>query len=132
MKRNLILTTITLLGLSALTVQTCSAQAPTGSITNFITGTSNVLWDVSLVEQLQHIDLDIESISHSGNTNQVEILFDDLFTQDARGKLAGAGTTSVVIGGENPQDLSYQTKGSLSGAKGVTHLTFSAKLSGTS
>ena len=130
MKKKLILTTIALFGLSALTVQTCSAQAPTGSITNFITGTSNVLWDVSLVQQLQHIDLDIESVSHNGNTNQVEILFDDPFTQDARGKLAGTGTTLVDIVGESSTNLSYQTKGSLSGTKGVAHLTFAAKVAG--
>src|SRR5215813_3148429 len=118
MKTKVILTTIALFGLSALTIQICSAQAPTGSITNVIAGTTNVLWDVSLVPQLQHIDLDIVSISH-GDTNEVEILFDDPFTQDAKGKLAGTGTTSIDVGGDSSTGLSYQTKGSLSGTKGV-------------
>jgi len=129
MKTKVILTTIALFGLSALTIQTCSAQAPTGSITNVITGTTNVLWDVSLVQQLQHIDLDIVSISH-GNTNEDEILFDDPFTQDAKGKLAGTGTTSVEIAGGSSSGLSYQTTGLLSGTKGVARLTFSAKITG--
>src|SRR5258708_29219637 len=130
MKTKAILTTVALLGLSALAFQTCSAQAPTGSITNLIVGTTNVLWDVSLVPQLQHVDLEIESISH-GNTNQVEVLFDDPFTQDAKGKLAGSGTnTSLSIDGSNPTDLSYLTKGSLSGTKGVAHLVFAANGSG--
>jgi hypothetical protein len=130
MKTKVILTTIGLFSLSALTIQTCSAQAPTGSITNFISGTTNVLWDVSLVPQLQQVDLDIESISH-GNTNEVEILFDDPFTQDSKGKLAGTGNTSIEIdGGSSQSGLSYQTKGLLSGTKGVTHLTFAAKVTG--
>ncbi len=129
MNTKVILTTIALFGWSALTIQTCSAQAPTGSITNFIAGTTNVLWDVSLVQELQHIDLDIESISH-GNTNEVQILFDDPFTQDAKGKLAGTGTTSIDINGGSSSGLTYQTKGSLSGIKGVAHLTFAAKVTG--
>ena len=129
MKTKIVLTTIALFGLSALTIQTCSAQAPTGSITNVITGTSNVLWDVSLVQQLQHIDLDIKSVSH-GDTNEVEILFDDPFTQNAKGKLAGTGTTSIEVEGDSTSGLTYLTKGSLSGTKGVAHLVFSAKVTG--
>src|SRR5258706_8860797 len=97
MKTRTIQTAIAILGLSILTAQISSAQAPTGSITNLIIGSSNVLWDFSLVQPLQHIDMDIESISHGGGTSQVEIIFDDPYTQDAKGKLAGAGTTSVAI-----------------------------------
>ncbi len=129
MNTKVTLATIAMVGLSALTLQTCSAQAPTGSITNLIVGTSNVLWDLSLVQQLQHIDLEIESISH-GNTNQVEILFDDPFTQDAKGKLAGTGTTSVDIDGGSSSGLSYLTTGLLSGTKGVARLAFSGKVTG--
>ena len=133
MKRATILTAIAILGLAAATVQTSSAQAPTGSLTNLISGSTNVLWDFSLIDPLQHIDWNIEQASHGGGSNEVEIIFDDPYTADAKGKLSGAGTTSVAIitqQDDTTNNMTYQTKGSVSGTKGVGHLTFSAKIAG--
>jgi hypothetical protein len=130
-----ILITTSTLGLALFAAQPGSAQ-PTGSITNPITGAANALWDCSrLTNELQDIELDIRKVS-KGGTNGVDIAFADPFTQNGAGKLAGAGTTSVVLIPDitEPQTNAFQgtygTKGSITSSKGVAHLVLSVKVSG--
>lgn len=112
---------------------------PSGSITNLITGSTNVLWDFSrLSSELQHIQMSIHQRS-GDQTNSAEIDFADPFSQDGKGKLAGgpASTQVFVVPDETtPQETvsftgTYTTKGSISSSKGVAKLTFSTKVTGT-
>lgn len=132
----IILASIVLIALTSLTVATSQAQ-PTGSITNLITGATNVIWDLSqLTNELQNLHLDITGKSH-GSTNHVEVLYADPFTQDGKGKLAGQGSTSVELILEEPSPATnnfpgtYISKGSLTSSKGVTRAVFNSKVAGS-
>jgi hypothetical protein len=107
-----------------------SAQAPTGTISIVVGSSTNALYDATLAP-LQMIDLDI---SQSG-AGDLLITYDDPYTQDGKGKLAGAGTTQVTVTNEPDLALSfqgtYQTKGTIKGNNGVTTLRFSSKATGT-
>ncbi|SPE50493.1 exported hypothetical protein [Verrucomicrobia bacterium] len=130
-----VLGTISIVSLAALAAQISSAQ-PAGSITNQITGSTNVLWDFSqLTGELQTITLNVVKVSR-GQTNGTEVSFTDSFTQDGRGKLAGSGITLVTLIPDvtqpetNTFDAKYVTRGSVTSSKGVARLTFSVTLSG--
>lgn len=148
-------TIISLCGLTALALQSSSASSMGGiaviappsppvqsvappsniSITNLVTGSSNVLWDASLLtNRLQHLDLNLPT----GNSSSVEISWAGSFTQNGRGKLAGSGTNTEVTvilsdsGDSNTNTFTgkYISSGSVTSAKGVAHLTFSSRVSG--
>jgi hypothetical protein len=129
-----ILITSSTLSLALLAALPGSAQ-PTGSITNHVTASANLLWDCSRLTELQDIELDIRKVS-KGGTNGTDIAFADPFTQDGAGKLAGAGTTSVALIRDitEPQTSAfpgtYATRGSITSSKGVAHLVLSVKVSG--
>jgi hypothetical protein len=153
MKRKAILTALAIIGLAALAFQTSSAQAPTGSITNVINDSTNILWDFSLLSGLQQINMDIVTGSH-GKTNDVQVSFADPFIQDAKGKFVGAGTnpvtimrlqvittntmvnnTNIMVSTTNildhtTNDMAVLTKGSASGADRIDRFTFTAKATG--
>ena len=120
-----------------LTSDISGSAPPTGSITNLIVGSSNVLWDFSLLtNELQNLDWAIQKVS-KGQTNAVEVLFNAPFTQDGRGKLEGQGSNRVEL----IQDQSgsqtnifagdFTVRGSVASSRGVARLTFSSRVSGT-
>src|SRR5579859_3679200 len=95
-----LLLSISIIGLTTFVSQVSSAQ-PTGSLTNQITGSTNVLWDFGqLTNELQNIELNIQSGSH-GQTNEVDVTFAAPYTQNGKGKLAGSGTNQVVLVTDN-------------------------------
>jgi hypothetical protein len=124
--------TLTILaGTLAVAAQTGLAQPSSLSITNPVLGVTNMILDVSkLTNQLQNIDLKIHRAS-DGNL-QVEIQYPNPYTQDGRGKLAGGPNTNTVsIPSDSTQFQGIiSSRGSISGNKGVAHLTFSTRASG--
>lgn len=68
--------------IAAVSSRVGSAQ-PSGSLTPHVSGTGNVLWDLSEISALQNLNLHIQN----GDTDST-IDFADPFTQDGRGKLA--------------------------------------------
>jgi hypothetical protein len=118
------------IGLSAFATLNASAQAPTGTVSIGVSEPSNALYDATLAP-LQSIDLDIPQ-NASGD---LHITYDDPYSQDGKGKLAGAGMTQVTVTNEPDVALSfqgaYQTKGTIKGNNGLTTLRLSSKASGT-
>jgi hypothetical protein len=116
--------------LAALALQNASAQAPSGSVSIVVSNSANALYDAMLAP-LQRIDLDIPQ----GSSGDLHVTYDDPFTQDGKGKLAGAGTTQVAVTNEPDVALSfpgtYQTKGTIKGNNGLTTLRLASKASGT-
>ena len=113
----------------ALAVPNAFSQAPTGSITNEILDSHNALYDATLAP-LQTVELDIPDAP-----SNLLITYDDPYTQDGKGKLAGADATQITA--SNGVDLTlsvpgtYQAKGTVKGNKGHTTLKLSSKASGT-
>jgi hypothetical protein len=119
---------VSILGLClvALAPNLSSAQAPSGNITTNITDPTNAIWDLTVVSDLKEISLEVED---------VEVDFDLDFVQNGKGKLSGAGDTTVALVVEGfPQSAfpaSYNLKGSISSSKGVGRLNWSVSVSGT-
>lgn len=123
--------------LTALTVQVSSAL-PTNSITitTNITGSANAVWNFSrLTNLLQNLDLDMLKETKK-STNAVEVTYVSPFIQDGAGKLVGSGTNAnvtLIYGNGQATNTftgTYTTHGTVSGSKGVTHLTFLSKVTG--
>jgi hypothetical protein len=129
MKTLLTLGVITI-SLIAFATTNAFSQAPTGSITNLVADPHNAVYDATLAP-LQTIEIDITQDSSS----DLLITFDDPYTQDGKGKLAGAGPTQVAV--TNDPDVAvtflgaYQTKGTIKGNNGLTSLRLASKASGT-
>lgn len=145
------LTLTSLVGFAALAVQSSSGQVAVGigpvgpppssvappsniSISTNIIGSSNVLWDVTLLtNQLRNLRLNLPT--QGGST--VDISWEAPFTQNGRGKLAGSGTNatvSVVTDNGSSSNVftgKYTSSGSITSAKGVAHVTFNARVSGS-
>jgi hypothetical protein len=121
------------ISLAALAAQTSFAQAPTGSITNVVTSHNNVLWDATLAP-LETINLDLPNRG-SSDTNDLLITFDDPYTQDGKGKLAGTGATQITATNGSDITLSfpgtYVAKGTIKGNNGLSSVKFSSKATGT-
>ncbi len=135
-----ILTSAIIAGSAALTAFSGFAQPSSLSITNLIVGSTNALWDLSqLTNELQTIEMDIHNLSHGGS-DEVSLRYAAPYMQNGRGKLAGAGATTVSLavsdhqGGQtNAPDFvgTYTSKGSISSAKGIARLAFSSRVIGT-
>ena len=123
---------VALATLSAQTGFATPPSAPTGSITNVVTGYTNVLWDATLLP-IQNMELDITAVDDVG-TNELIITYPAPYTQDGKGKLAGAGATTVSA--TNETDIAttfpgtYASKGSLKGNNGLATVNFSGKVAG--
>jgi hypothetical protein len=124
--------------LSALAAQNSFAQPSNLSVTNIVLPSSltNLVFDfTTLTNPLQAVDIEIHKVSDGQTNLELEVTYSAPSSQDGRGKITGTGTTTAEI---DPQDSGpvdfdgpYTSKGSVTGSKGVTHLTFSTKVSGT-
>ena len=125
--KTFLLTGVIAVGLFAFAAPNAFCQAPTGSITNVIVDSHNTIYDATLTP-LQNIQIDIPQ------DGGILVSWDDPFTQDGKGKLAGSGATTVFA--TNDPNIAvtfpatYQTKGSIKGNNGITTLKFSSKASG--
>lgn len=131
MNTPLILKGTTVFALAVFAIQTASAQAPSGSITNLINNSSNTVWDAGVVQPLQNIFLDMTS-----RNDEVTVSYANAFTQDGKGKLSGNGSAEVSItsaaNSNNDTNFNgnYVVRGSIHGNKGVANLIFSSKVTG--
>ena len=116
--------------LSAFVALNASAQAPSGTVSILVNDSGNALYDATLAP-LQVIDLDVPE----GGSSDLHITYDDPYTQDGKGKLAGAGATQVAVTNDSDIALSfpgtYQTKGTIKGNNGLTTFRLASKASGT-
>lgn len=134
--RNSFIVSTVILGLTTLGVCQGAAQALSGSIINTY-GAPNPLWDLSKVSDWQDANLKMEN-----SNSQVEIDFASPFAQDGKGRLAGAGSTTVQVkqqwnednGQVTHYDVSfpgtYVVKGSITSSKGVARVTCAIKAMG--
>ena len=114
-----------------------TASASPTLLSRQIIGSTNALWDfTTLTNELQNIELNAEKITRGG-TNLAQAALADPYVQDGRGKLSGSGSASVSLTSNvtDPQtnafDGTYTSKGSVTSSKGVAHLVFSIKVSGS-
>jgi hypothetical protein len=119
--------------LTAVASQSSFGEAPTGSITNVISDTSNTIFDATLTP-LQVMELYITD-NHSDSTSELFVTYADAFTQDGKGKLVGSGDTEIAVTNEPDIAISfpgtYTTKGFIKGNNGITSLKLTSKASGT-
>ena len=104
----------------------CVAGIPSGLVQINVTGLTNHVWDLSAIDELQHLSFGISEES-------TDISFDAPSIQTGAGKLTGAGTTQLDV--DSPIFVGminavYKVSGTITSAKGVARFTFTGSASG--
>ena len=104
----------------------CIAGIPSGPLQVNVAHATNHIWDVSSIDELQHLDFGISD-------EDTEISFAAPFVQTGAGKLIGAGLTDLEVDAPifvGTINAVYKASGSVTSARGVARLAFTGSAKG--